>query len=218
MFRVRITYSKRGRGCFISHISMPQTLYRAGRRAGLDFVLTEGFSPRPRVSLGPELPVGIIALSEPADIWVRNWNDDFLESWNKTLPSAFTITGGAIYEGPSISKSCNASGYLIGFRSENSLPKLVRQLEDQAFLPEKLLNWTLCSPFVECVFSDPYSLGPGALIKELERVGLIQGWADVKLVRTTVGKWNEGNLEPLVFQKNPPRLPAQFIRGEGVVQ
>lgn len=200
MIRVRLTYAKRGRGCFIPHIAMPQLLYRSGRRAGLVFALTEGFTPRPRISLGPELPVGVVALAEPADMWVDSWNDDFLYRWNSCIPEAFTITGAQIYEGPSLSKSCDASGYLLSFRSPLNFDRFVDDVEEGIFLPQKIMHSSRDGAFLKLVLGSPFAFGAGSLVKRIVEADYVKGWPDVHLVRTAVGVWNGTDVDPVVPQ------------------
>ncbi|MDD4837021.1 MAG: TIGR03936 family radical SAM-associated protein, partial [Dethiosulfovibrio sp.] len=69
MARVRILFSKRGPFCFIRHVDLPQIFSRSARRADLEIEQTEGFSPHPKISLGPALPVGVVACAEPGEIW-----------------------------------------------------------------------------------------------------------------------------------------------------
>jgi hypothetical protein len=217
MIRVRITYSKRGRGCFIPHVVIPQLIYRSGRRAGLVFALSEGFTPRPRVSLGPELPVGVVAFAEPADIWIEKWDEGTLDRWNNVIPEAFTITGGEVYEGPSLSKSCDASGYLLGFRSPTYFEKLAHDLEQGIFLQEKRVFSAVEGTFIKLILKTPFAFGPGTLVKKLVEAGYTKGWSDVKIVRTSVGCWNGSEVEPVVTQRVLPRLPRNF-KTEGMLR
>ncbi|MBQ6664010.1 MAG: DUF2344 domain-containing protein, partial [Synergistaceae bacterium] len=56
--RVRLIYSKRGGACFVPHIALAQMFSRSASRAGLSLTMTQGFSPRAKISFGPELPAG----------------------------------------------------------------------------------------------------------------------------------------------------------------
>ena len=44
---------------FISHLDFIRLIYRALRRAEIPFVLTSGFSPRPKVKFGQALKLGV---------------------------------------------------------------------------------------------------------------------------------------------------------------
>jgi radical SAM-linked protein len=65
---VRIRYSKTGRAVAVSHLESMTLLHRALRRSGLPIAFTQGFNPRPRVSLGPACPVGIESMAEYFDV------------------------------------------------------------------------------------------------------------------------------------------------------
>jgi radical SAM-linked protein len=66
--RLRITYGKTDDCRFISHLDLGACLHRALKRADLPLAYTEGFSPRPRTSFGPPLPLFVEGDQEMADI------------------------------------------------------------------------------------------------------------------------------------------------------
>jgi radical SAM family uncharacterized protein/radical SAM-linked protein len=65
---VRIRYAKLGRVIALSHLETVHTLLRAVRRAGLPVAFSQGYHPKPRVSFGPALPVGVESLCEHLDL------------------------------------------------------------------------------------------------------------------------------------------------------
>ncbi|MDI6892883.1 MAG: TIGR03936 family radical SAM-associated protein [Actinomycetota bacterium] len=67
MYRLRLKFAKQDRLRFISHLELMRTLERAARRADFPLALSRGFSPKPRISTGPPLPVGASSKSEYAD-------------------------------------------------------------------------------------------------------------------------------------------------------
>jgi radical SAM family uncharacterized protein/radical SAM-linked protein len=66
--RVRVRYAKLGRLVALSHLETMHALLRAIRRAGLPVAYSQGFHPKPRVSFGPALPVGVESLCEHLDL------------------------------------------------------------------------------------------------------------------------------------------------------
>jgi len=60
----RITFSKEAPAVLISHLDTVRALERAVRSAGLRPDYSKGFSPRPRFSYGPPLPLGHAGLAE----------------------------------------------------------------------------------------------------------------------------------------------------------
>ena len=68
MYRYRVRYEKRGRIRFLSHRELINVIQRVLRRTELPLSFTEGFRPRPRLSMGPPLPVGAEGTREFFDI------------------------------------------------------------------------------------------------------------------------------------------------------
>ena len=67
-FRYRVRYSKTGNASMISHLDMASAFHRAFRRARLPMAYSQGYSPAPKVSFGPPLPLGAESLDEYVDI------------------------------------------------------------------------------------------------------------------------------------------------------
>jgi radical SAM family uncharacterized protein/radical SAM-linked protein len=66
--RVRLTYAKRGRSRFISHLELIEVIDRACRRAGLPLAFSRGHRPAPRLRFSPGLPLGAESDCEVLDI------------------------------------------------------------------------------------------------------------------------------------------------------
>jgi len=67
-FRYRVYYQKLGLLKYISHLDWMRMLFRRIAVLELQTVFTQGFSPHPKVSLSPPLPVGVEGLREFFDI------------------------------------------------------------------------------------------------------------------------------------------------------
>jgi len=67
---VRIQYSKTGNMKYLSTIELMNTLLRSLRRAGVRLAYSQGYSPFPRISMGPALSVGVEGIREYFDIEV----------------------------------------------------------------------------------------------------------------------------------------------------
>ena len=124
VFRIRFTYSKRGKTCFIPHVVLPQIFYRSLRRAGMKPLMSQGFSPRPRITLGPALPVGIVALEEPAEVWFGNRVGSFASILNEHLPEGLEIRRSIEVEGPSLNKKCGSASYILIPRDGNKVSSM----------------------------------------------------------------------------------------------
>ncbi len=221
MTRVRLTFSKRGRACFIPHIAIPTIFSRAGSRAGIPFELSEGFTPRPKISLGPELSVGVPALFEPFEARISSWEAGMEGRWNACLPEGFALTGSAEITAlpgtdgaKSLSKRCEAASCLLALRSgggRERIPDCLQELvqrEDLFYFEEAP---GLPEGFFRCIMKEPSRRGPGLLVKALTEAGIIRGWPEVFLFREAVGALDSGNL-PAV----PPRvIPLALPEAEG---
>ncbi|HUS30597.1 MAG TPA: TIGR03960 family B12-binding radical SAM protein [Kofleriaceae bacterium] len=64
----RIRFAKVGRAAFLGHLDLVRLLARSLRRADLSLAMTRGFSPKPRISFGPALGLGVPSLGELVDV------------------------------------------------------------------------------------------------------------------------------------------------------
>jgi radical SAM family uncharacterized protein/radical SAM-linked protein len=64
----RIQFAKVGRAAFLGHLDLVRLLARSFRRADLPLSQTRGFSPKPRITFGPALGLGIPSLGELCDV------------------------------------------------------------------------------------------------------------------------------------------------------
>jgi radical SAM-linked protein len=66
--RYRLRYTKLGRVAFLGHLDLVRHLPRIFRRAGFGLYYSEGFHPKPELSYGPALGLGIPSLGELVDV------------------------------------------------------------------------------------------------------------------------------------------------------
>ena len=64
----RLKFAKVGRAAFLGHLDLVRLLSRSFRRADLSLATTRGFSPKPRLTFGPALGLGIPSLGELCDV------------------------------------------------------------------------------------------------------------------------------------------------------
>ena len=64
---LRLLFEKKGRSIWISHLDLMRLFQRAFKRAGLPLTHTQGFNPRPSVSIALPLSVGIESQCELLD-------------------------------------------------------------------------------------------------------------------------------------------------------
>ena len=64
---LRLLFEKKGRAVWISHLDLMRVFQRAFKRAGLPLTHTQGFNPRPSVSIALPLSVGVESECELLD-------------------------------------------------------------------------------------------------------------------------------------------------------
>ncbi len=66
--RWRLSFSRTGRAAFESHLDLVRLVPRVFRRAELPMFYSQGFHPKPEMTFGPALALGIAALDECLDV------------------------------------------------------------------------------------------------------------------------------------------------------
>ena len=94
MYRVKFSFSKKGRMKYISHLDLMRLFMRALRRADLPLKISEGFNPRPKLSFKRALKLGVESESEEAAIVLKEWirPEDFSRRLQEQLPEGISIT------------------------------------------------------------------------------------------------------------------------------
>ena len=72
----RLLFEKKGNAIWISHLDLMRLFQRAFKRAGLQLTHTQGFNPRPSVSIALPLSVGIASNCELLDFDLTEQNRD----------------------------------------------------------------------------------------------------------------------------------------------
>lgn len=84
----RLLFEKSGNAIWISHLDLMRLFQRAFKRAGLPLTHTQGFNPRPSVSIALPLSVGVESRCELLDFDLDNMsvtNDDIRDRLNDAL-------------------------------------------------------------------------------------------------------------------------------------
>lgn len=89
----RLTYSKKGRAKFISHLDLMRTMQRAFKRAKLPVWYTQGFNPHPYIMFPLALALGTESEIEPMDIALleKYSFDELKDRLNEVLPEGLKI-------------------------------------------------------------------------------------------------------------------------------
>ena len=116
--RVRTEFSKTGILRYLSHLELITSMTRALRRAGIPFDFSKGFHPKPEMSFGPPLNVGVAGEKEYFDMEVFTPFDVELYSGrlSETLPAGIRISRMAVIpmNEPSLTGFVSRYDYIVG--------------------------------------------------------------------------------------------------------
>ena len=89
----KAVFEKRSDMVYISHLDLMNLFRRAFRRANLPFVLTEGFTPRIKISIPQALKLGTESKNEHMSFVLSEEKDreDVAKAINKELPEGIRI-------------------------------------------------------------------------------------------------------------------------------
>ncbi len=113
----RFQYEKHGPAVYVATLDLQQILSRAFQRAGLPVAFDGGIRPRPMLSMGAALPLGVSSRCELFDITLNTElaADDVLARVNRRLPEHLQLLTGTRLEprSPGISKLVRAMSYEV---------------------------------------------------------------------------------------------------------
>ena len=90
----RILFEKTGSAVWISHLDLMRLFQRAFQRAGLPLKHTQGYNPRPSVSIALPLSVGVESLCELLDFELDGVNvscEEITARLNRTLVDGVVV-------------------------------------------------------------------------------------------------------------------------------
>jgi radical SAM-linked protein len=93
--RIVLFMAKWGRQAFVGHLDTMRIVMRSLRRAGLELFYTQGFNPKPKMSSGPPLPLGISAMKDPIEVFLVDPPDDdtMMKRLAAACPEDFAFVG-----------------------------------------------------------------------------------------------------------------------------
>jgi radical SAM-linked protein len=133
--RLRAEYSVGPDLKFLANLDMMHLMERTLRRAGIPYLLSEGFNPHIKMSMGTILPVGVWGQKEYFDLELNSMSMvDFVTAMNKALPPAMHIRHCCeiLPLAPSLMKVINAADYIFMMQStgldiENIAAQILKQ-------------------------------------------------------------------------------------------
>ena len=131
---VRVRYSKEGRLIALSHLEVMTAVLRSVRRAGLPVAFSEGYHPKPRVSFGPALPVGLESQAEYLDLELVGVQDptEAARRLGAALPRGLSVLEAYRIDPrtPSLSESVRSVHYRVEFPEGWSAEALAQRIDD----------------------------------------------------------------------------------------
>lgn len=133
---IRFRFSVGGEVRFLSHLDLLRTMERALRRSGLPIAYSEGYSPRPKMSFGFALPVGVLSTAEYGDFdFTKDVSAaEFTAIYNEHLPRGLRVLRAKILPArtPALMSTINAAAYeiFIPGRSQAQFEARLRMLEE----------------------------------------------------------------------------------------
>lgn len=186
----RLLFEKKGNAAWMSHLDLMRLFQRAFKRAGLPLTHTQGFNPRPSVSIALPLSVGTESNCELLDFTLEGQNvpcNEILRRLNSTLVDGVRILD--VYE----------QGRKI---RELALLRCVVSMEYDHGVPEGAVQG-----FIE-LFSRT------SLIVQKKAKGGIVDQDIIPMIRS-VSVMQEGTgliwLDTIICCQNPTLNPTQFI-------
>jgi radical SAM family uncharacterized protein/radical SAM-linked protein len=121
--RYRFHYEKLGAVAFLSHLDLIRALPRSFRRLDLPLFYSSGFHPKPDLTFGPALSLGIMSLAEFVDVKLTCDLDPsmVIDALTKASPAGLTFKEAVRLQkdAPSLSHVISAARYVLAFPRES---------------------------------------------------------------------------------------------------
>lgn len=113
--QVIISYSKKDRAVYCSHISVMRQFEMAFQRAGLNIQFTQGFNPKPKMEFLNPLSMGVYGINELllCELPESEINDNLLTKLNNVLADGFEVKSYKMVRIPSSGKKISLASHLV---------------------------------------------------------------------------------------------------------
>lgn len=136
----RLLFEKKGNAVWMSHLDLMRLFQRAFKRAGLPLKHTQGFNPRPSVSIALPLSVGVESNCEILDFELDGMtvtNEDILTRLNSALVNGVSVLD--VYENGQKIKNLAFLQCRVTMEYDNGIPECgVAQIR-QLFAAQELI-------------------------------------------------------------------------------
>lgn len=136
----RLLFEKTGNAIWISHLDLMRVFQRAFKRAGLQLTHTQGFNPRPSVSIALPLSVGVESVCEVLDFDLTGESvacDEILRRLNQVLISGVRVL--EVYEKGRKLKELTYLHCSVALEYDNNIPADAHNVLAKLFTSEQLI-------------------------------------------------------------------------------
>ncbi|MBW2458139.1 MAG: TIGR03960 family B12-binding radical SAM protein [Deltaproteobacteria bacterium] len=120
--RYRFQFEKTGAAALLGHLDLVRELPRVFRRLGVELIYSRGFHPKPQLTFGPALSLGVASLGEQVELRLDQPVDEagqqrLVDEMNRVSPAGLRfVTVEAIdSDAPTVSSAITGARYLIAF-------------------------------------------------------------------------------------------------------
>jgi radical SAM-linked protein len=196
---LRVRFNKKNYLRYIGHLDLMKLFQRNFSRVGIPIRYSEGFNPKPRLSIANPLSLGIESEEEYMDVDLEDKIsvEEFIKKMNSALPEDIQIIDGKYLEkGDSISSLIEWAVYEIRFNLLDSI--------DKTSFEEIIEKWLLKD---EIIITRSRKKGRSKIEQQENIKGFIK---EIKLRETqnnaivmeiTIKSGDNGNLRPLDFME-----------------
>ena len=136
----RLLFEKKGNSVWISHLDLMRVFQRAFKRAGLPLKHTQGYNPRPSVSIALPLSVGVASNCELLDFELDNCDitlGEIKSRLNKCLISGVTVLD--VYENARKIRDLALLNCVVTLEYDNGIPEGAEDAIAKLFASDELI-------------------------------------------------------------------------------
>ena len=191
---LRLLFEKTGNAVWISHLDLMRLFQRAFKRAGLPLKHTQGFNPRPSVSIALPLSVGVESKCELLDFELDGEAvscDDICTRLNKALVSGVKVLN--VYDAGMKIKDLAYLRCVIALEYDSGLPNDAESMIADLFAREAL------------VVAKNTKNG----VKEIDMIPMIRSLAVSRVDEQQI------QIDTVICCQNPTLNPVQLVQAIG---
>lgn len=199
---VRFCHKKTGLMKYLSQLELGNLLTRALRIADVPFVISKGFHPKPEISFGPSLPVGVESEREYFDLKIYDeFREEYVERLNRVLPEGLKIVEAKTVppESPSLSSFIQRYKYIVQLNydfhlDQNKIESLTLKRQEKLLLLKDFLEEIKINGKQVCIIVKDST--DKARISEIVEAIFGKALKDLNIKRIAMYGFKGGWLEP----------------------